>query len=187
MCGGKPSDKVTMSFVNEFLILFRGMTIPAGICLIVGLVFIIIEIFQPGFGIFGVLGGILAVVGIVLRAIVGDGNVFAQVFLLLLFYVIFIVIAFLILAVTAKKGWLNRSPLIESSTAVAFGHSDGTADYSALVGAVGVARTDLRPVGKVEIDAVLYDVVTEGFFIKNGEAVRVVSVEGSKITVIRAE
>ena len=114
-----------------------------------------------------------------LRQIIAGGGAYS--------YVIFIVIAFLILAVTAKKGWLNRSPLIESSTAVAFGHSDGTADYSALVGAVGVARTDLRPVGKVEIDAVLYDVVTEGFFIKNGEAVRVVSVEGSKITVIRAE
>ena len=67
-----------MAFFTEIGILFTGMTVPALIALILGFVFVVIEIFQPGFGIFGIVGGILITLGIVLRALVGDGNVFAR-------------------------------------------------------------------------------------------------------------
>lgn len=176
-----------MSFGQEFVTLFKNMPIASIICLIIGIVLIIIEIFQPGFGIFGILGGALSIVGIVLRVLVGDGNVFAQIFILLFFDVIIILIAFFAMLLTAKKGWLNRSPLIQNDTAVDKDHSEGTADYSALVGMLGIAVTDLRPVGRANIDCEAYDVVADGFFIKKGEGIKVVSVEGSKITVTRAE
>ena len=41
-----------MAFFTEIGILFTGMTVPALIALILGFVFVVIEIFQPGFGIF---------------------------------------------------------------------------------------------------------------------------------------
>ena len=168
-----------MAFFTEIGILFTGMTVPALIALILGFVFVVIEIFQPGFGIFGIVGGILI--------LVGDGNVFAQVFLLIFFEAVGILIAFLALILTAKKGWLKRSPLIESGTAVAVARSEGTADYSDLIGSTGVATTDLKPVGKARIGDKIVEVVSDGFYISNGEPVKVVAVEGSKISVERAE
>ncbi len=176
-----------MAFFTEIGILFTGMTVPALIALILGFVFVVIEIFQPGFGIFGIVGGILITLGIVLRALVGDGNVFAQVFLLIFFEAVGILIAFLVLILTAKKGWLNRSPLVESGTAVAVTRSEGTADYSDLIGSTGVATTDLKPVGKALIGDKTVEVVSDGFYIGKGENVKVVAVEGAKISVERAE
>lgn len=176
-----------MSFFEEFALLFTGMSIPAIICLIMGVIFIIIEIFEPGFGVFGILGGILAVAGIVLRVIVGDGNAFAQIFILLFIYMIIIVVAFLIMVFASKRGWLKRSPLIMKSTAVSETFSAGTENYNSLIGKRGVATTDLRPTGKVSIDGGLYDVVTDGFYIKKDESVVVSNVEGGKITVTRVE
>ena len=47
-----------MNLFTEIAILFTGMTAPVIVCLVVGLIFVIIELFQPGFGIFGIIGGI---------------------------------------------------------------------------------------------------------------------------------
>ena len=107
-----------MSFINELGILFTGMTAPVVLALVLGYIFIVIEIFQPGFGIFGIIGGILVILGVVLRVIAGDGNPYAQIFTLLFLETLGVFIAFMVLALTAKKGWLNRSPLIETGTAV---------------------------------------------------------------------
>jgi membrane-bound serine protease (ClpP class) len=52
-------------------------------------------------------------------------------------------------------------------------------------GMTGVARSILRPAGKVEIDGMLVDVVTEGEFLEAGATVRVLAVEGSRIVVER--
>ncbi len=177
-----------MSFINELGILFSGMTAPVVLALVLGYVLIVIEIFQPGFGIFGIVGGILVVLGIVLRVIVGDGNIYAQIFTLLFLETLGVFIAFMVLALTVKKGWLDHSPLVETGTAVAVERSDGTPDRRDLGGKSGVALTDLRPVGKADIDGVVLDVVSEGgFYIKQGEKVRVVKADGMQVSVERAE
>jgi membrane-bound serine protease (ClpP class) len=48
------------------------------------------------------------------------------------------------------------------------------------VGQTGVARTDLRPSGKVAFGALLADVTTEGEFIPAGTKVRALRKEGSQ-------
>jgi len=53
----------------------------------------------------------------------------------------------------------------------------------ALVGAMGVARTALRPVGTAEIDGKRYDVLAQGGSIDQGARVRVTGVEGTQIKV----
>lgn len=174
-------------FFKEVAILFTGMTLPALICLILGLIFIVIEIFQPGFGIFGIIGGILSIIGIILRVIKGDGNPLAQIFIILFIETVLILAAFIIMVTTSKKGWLNRSPLVEKGTAVSTEYSEGTENYTRLIGKLGVAVTDLRPSGKVNVDGSIYDVIADGFFIKKGEGVKITAAEGVKITVSRAE
>ncbi|MBL0922524.1 MAG: NfeD family protein [Phycisphaerales bacterium] len=56
-------------------------------------------------------------------------------------------------------------------------------DASALVGAEGVAATDLRPVGTIRIDGKRVEALAEVGMIEAGARVRVVSVEGTRIRV----
>jgi membrane-bound serine protease (ClpP class) len=60
-------------------------------------------------------------------------------------------------------------------------HHDGGA--GGFVGKRGVARTTLRPSGKVEIDGRRYDVVTEGAMVDEGTEVVVVEADGARIVV----
>lgn len=53
----------------------------------------------------------------------------------------------------------------------------------ALVGAEGVAISDLRPVGKVQIDGQRYDALSESTLIRAGTRVRVTFADGSQIKV----
>lgn len=176
-----------MTFFTEIAILFQGMSWIVWLALLLGYVFIVIELFQPGFGIFGIVGGALVVLGIVLRVSVGDGNLYAQIFIILFIMSVLTMVAFLALALTAKNGWVKRSPLVESGTAVDVNHSAGTEDYSALKDKYGVALTDLKPIGRANVEGVVVDVVSEGFYIDKGEHVVVTRIEDGKVKVDRAE
>ena len=75
-----------MTFWQEFALVFSEIGWAAAICLIVGLIFIVVEIFQPGFGFFGITGSVLVIVGIVIRVYNhGGGNPIIQLFILLVF------------------------------------------------------------------------------------------------------
>lgn len=50
-------------------------------------------------------------------------------------------------------------------------------------GAVGVARTPMRPVGRIEIDGTLHEAIAEGDFIESGQAVEVVRTESGAVRV----
>ena len=54
-------------------------------------------------------------------------------------------------------------------------------DKSRFLGAIGVCVTDLRPAGTITIEGEPVDVMTEGSFVKQGESVKVVNVDGSQI------
>jgi len=176
-----------MNLFTEIAILFTGMTAPVIVCLVVGLIFVIIELFQPGFGIFGIIGGILLLAAIVLRVLVGDGNIVAQIFLMLFFMTIILLIAFVIMVAMSKKGWLTKTPFYQKQTAVGIDRSEGTEDYTHLIGKDGVATTDLRPIGKAEIDGRIYDVSSDAFYLDRGEKIRVIAVDGLKIVVKKAD
>ena len=164
------------------------MTWPVIVCLIVGLVFVMIEIFQPGFGVFGTVGLLLLILGVVLRVIfVRKKTMFWRRFYFIVPYIVNYYRGFIIMVKSSKMGWLSRSPFIEKSTAVSPGISEGTKDYTYLKDKIGYAATDLKPTGKINIDGVVEDAYAEGFFIKKGEGIKVVDVKGGKITVRRIE
>ena len=176
---------------NEISLLFTGMTASAlgNVALaffVIGIVLIFIEEFMPGFGVFGILGLISSVVAIVLRALVGDAyNVVAQIFIMLFFQIAFAAVGFLVIVILSKTGLVNRSWMVQNATAVSTEYSHGTANYTYLIGMQGVAATDLKPVGKGEFGGKIYDVDSGGPFITKGEYIRVESIEGVKITVVR--
>lgn len=176
-----------MSFGQEFITLFKNMPIAAICCLILGVVCIIVEIFKPGFGIFGILGGVLTIAGIIIRTLVGDGNIFFQIIVIIFMDVVFAAIGFLTMYLLARFGFLKRTPFIQSGTAVGLVRSEGTLDNGFLVGKEGVATTNLHPLGKADIEGEIYDVVSNGIFIDKEEKIKVIAVEGSEIKVTRAQ
>lgn len=56
-------------------------------------------------------------------------------------------------------------------------------DKSKFLGAIGVCSTDLRPSGTIIVEGEPLDVVTEGNFVKHGDIVKVINVDGSRILV----
>jgi membrane-bound serine protease (ClpP class) len=67
-------------------------------------------------------------------------------------------------------------------------HQTGTADATVetkqhLEGAIGVAATDLRPMGIGLFDGKRIDVISGGKLIKKDSTIRIVSIEGTKVVV----
>ena len=56
-------------------------------------------------------------------------------------------------------------------------------DKSKFLGAIGVCATDLRPAGTITVEGEPVDVVTEGSFVKKGDIVKVINVDGSRVLV----
>ncbi len=56
-------------------------------------------------------------------------------------------------------------------------------EMAALLGAIGVAATPLRPAGKVRFGDDFVDVVAEGSYVLPGMRVQVVEIEGNRVVV----
>lgn len=56
-------------------------------------------------------------------------------------------------------------------------------DKKKFLGAIGVCATDLRPAGTITVEGEPVDVVTEGNFVKQGDIVKVINVDGSRVLV----
>ena len=56
-------------------------------------------------------------------------------------------------------------------------------DKSRFLGAIGVCVTDLRPAGTITVEGEPVDVVTEGSFVKQGDIVKIINVDGSRVLV----
>ena len=59
----------------------------------------------------------------------------------------------------------------------------GTINKKKYLGAIAVCKTDLRPSGTVIVEGTPLDVVTEGNFVKQGNIVRIINVDSSRILV----
>ena len=156
-----------------------------------GVVLILLEVFVvPGFGITGVSGITLVVVGLVLSLL---GNVrfdFSPVDFNSLLEAIFIVLLAMIGAMilsyeTAKHVFTN--PRFGIALDKTQQHDEGyvapDSSLGELVGTEGTAFTILRPAGKVLIGNDVYDAVCRESFIEKGEAVRVVDFEKAQLIV----
>lgn len=174
-----------MTFFIQFGLLFSNMQWFVIVCLIVGLVALFVEIFEPGFGAFGILGVILLVMAIVLRAIFHEEEDFVlmQTFQLILFIFILSGGAFTLFLVGNKKNWWKRTSLYQLNTAVDTEYSDGTENFKNLIGKQGFTITELRPIGKMLLEGRTYDVFADRMYIEKDKKVEVLSVEGVKIIV----
>jgi len=76
--------------------------------------------------------------------------------------------------------------VLQDSQQAASGWVASDSDKS-LLGAKGVVFSALRPAGSIMVDKKRIDAVSDGSFIEEGVAVRVIEVHGSRVVVERAE
>ena len=165
-------------FGSSFLVGLAGW--EEIILLGVGLVAISIEVFVlPGFGAAGILG-LVALGAAVTLAMIGTSPTTADV------AQAFVVLgASLAITVAVAYAWLRHLPnsgrfagLFLRGGAHQVDGYIAAAPRADLVGQDGVAMTDLRPSGTAQIGPERVDVVTEGEYVAQGRAVRVVRSEG---------
>lgn len=152
------------------------------ICYIAGAILLLLEVLQPGFGVFGTTGALSISAGIVLRIISGATTL--EIVFTLVAFIVFFVIVITLAVRSAKSGKLSKSPLILSQTAVSEGHTKGTPNYSDLLGKTGIAATFLRPVGQGEFDGIKVEVIARNPAVINaGCQIKIIEVSGQKIVV----
>ncbi len=145
---------------------------------VLGIIFLIAEMFEPGLGVCGGIGTVLMIIDVLILADnIPQGMVLiAGVVLILLLFV-------LIMFVLASHGVLPKKIVLSDSIEVNNELFDINSDIS--VGDEGVTITLLRPAGKAEIGGISRDVISDGEFIEKDAAIVVKSVHANKITVTK--
>jgi len=145
--------------------------------IILGFLLILIEIFLvPGFNIFGVIGFISIVAGII--AAYSTLTIwYAHLILIGSLFASIVLIRVLVRSRTWKKLVLETEQSREQGIEVQ------DVAYKKLIGKQGISYTMLRPAGTAILDGKKYDVVTEGGFIERNKKIEVIKVEGNRIVV----
>ena len=84
---------------------------------------------------------------------------------------------------SARYGLISKTPIVENSTAIPKDYGSNEKNFGFLVNKVGTTKTICKPIGKMEIDNIEYQVISNGDYIEAGEKVRVVEVDGDTIVV----
>ncbi len=165
----------------DFMAIFTQMSWVAALLLILGAVFILIELFVPGFGFFGISGLLSIVAGVIVR--ICQGLNLEQSMGLILFVLAFFVLAGMIFVFSAKYGALSRTGLFENKTTLSKDYDKVPRELRKLVGKSGKAVTKLDLAGKAKIRGKIYDVVSMNSYIEIGQHVKVVRIEDNTILV----
>ncbi len=192
-----------LGLVCLFFIVLASFSLEAaswleGAILILGLILLCVEIFVlPGFGIAGILGIIFTIGALVAMLLpglgevdfsfeTGDLNAAAEVVLERLAWLCGAIIVGAICMVLLSKYVLPK--VQRFSRLVLRGAQEG---YRAgpdiaklpMVGSEGIARTRLRPAGKVLIEEKVYDAISAGTFIEKGTPIRIKRYDGSRMII----
>ncbi len=162
------------------------------IIFIIGLILIAVELFAiPGFGVAGILGIIMVVAGLALSMVDNFGFEFRSFpfgeLVSALFVVIIASFASLILSFWISKRLFTSTTFGELALATiqdkTEGYTSAVATYTQMIGKEGVAKTVLRPAGKILIDDETYDATAESGFIERDEKIKVTRYSNTQLFV----
>jgi membrane-bound serine protease (ClpP class) len=157
---------------------------PMVICF-VGLLLLLIEIFLiPGFGIIGILG--ISCIIISFFAAFGMENIESAISVISVSVLVSSTLIILLTIYILPRSTIFKKIMLTTQNTNAGGFSSHVNNDIDLLHKQGVAYSTLRPAGSVMVDGKRYDVVADGDFIQQGEAIEVTKVDGLKITVKKA-
>lgn len=161
---------------------------------IIGLVLLALEIFViPGFGIAGVSGIILIILGLTMAMVDNIAFKFEglqaldKVLKAFLIVVFSIGTAFILSIIISKKIFTSSTFRLALNTVQKReeGYIGIDLHQKQMIGKTGVAQTILRPSGRVEIDGEIYDAKAEISYIEKGEKIKVIRDEAGQLYVIK--
>lgn len=161
----------------------------------IGLVLLALELFViPGFGVFGVLGIVFIIGGLVLGMLPNQDFNFdfvpaSQLFVALLTVILAALVSVgLVFWLTPKVNEWGAFRHITLATTQERSEGYTSSIYQdSLLGKTGKVHNRLRPSGKVEIDGEIYDASSRGEFLDQGEPIQVISTEGTSLKVKKWE
>lgn len=163
---------------------------------VVGILLLIAEIFIiPGFGIAGISGILLLLVGLTTSLLRNDGFDFSQVSSIAIYRSMAIVLASMaaMLGVfIAGSKMLVASPVFSKMVLAenqpsAGGYTSASSELNSFIGEIGITQTVLRPTGKVTINNQSYFASSESGFIEEAAEVVVIKISGNLLIVKRIE
>lgn len=147
------------------------------ILLIAGFILAGIEMYLPGFGLPGILGGACLILGIILTAKTIEQGLLMTIIVVCVLLLIMIVILLVFLKVKKKSSIILDETLTGSA-----GYLDES-DLQYLLGKEGIAATDLKPSGKGNFEGIEFDVYSESKYISKGQKIKICSIKNSRLTV----
>jgi membrane-bound serine protease (ClpP class) len=160
--------------------------------IIAGFVLIALEIFVfPGFGVAGISGIVLIILGFVLTLLPNQGFDFTftpdeSILESMLTVVISISLAILMMFVFGGrllKSKLFGKLVLQETLSSQEGYVSTLGSDGLSIGAHATAYTDLRPSGKIIINGNVFTAVAESHFISKGTTVKITGIDGNRITV----
>lgn len=162
---------------------------------IIGLILLALEIFViPGFGVTGILGILLVIMGLGFSMISnngvsvpgGDYGPMAKALGLSSFALFAgLVGSFFLGKRIISKPVFGHSLALNETVSLEEGYIGTDSSLNSLVGRSGIAHTILRPSGKVEIDEMMYEAVARTGYIEAGEVVKILGFENNQLIVIK--
>ena len=161
---------------------------------IAGLVCILLEIFVlPGAGIFGLGGGLLLIISLILasQTFVLPHNEYQYEQLRDTLLGLATVAVGVVAAAVAMRKFFPHAPLFNHMVLAPpshdelehLSHRESMVDFAHLLGREGVTTTQLVPAGKARFEGQFVDVKSAGEFVDRGVAVTVVDVHGNQVVV----
>jgi membrane-bound serine protease (ClpP class) len=158
----------------------------------VGVVLILLEVFViPGFGVAGILGFILTVLGIGAALLANEGTHFDRVtlgdFLGSVAMVLVMMVSAILLVIVVVKYLVSSKaayPYVDQNTqSKEFGYTALDNRFNQLVGKEADALTDLRPAGHISVNGEQFDAEAEEGYIVKGQKVMIVKVRSTNLIV----
>lgn len=144
---------------------------------VLGVILLMLELYLPSVGFVGVLG-----LGLTIAALYMKNGDIIDVLLTVVYVVLISSGIVLLFAKNGKSLKIGPSFVLDATLDKEKGFS-AHSDLSDLLHASGTARTDLRPVGRAEINHKVYDVISTNDLIVSGCPITVERIEGSTIYV----
>ena len=165
----------------EFAQIFTQMQWVPALLLIVGLVMVIVEMFIPGFGFFGITGTLSLIAGVIVR--ICQGLNLTQSLSLILIVLGFLTLAVMFMVYGAQYGILGKSGLFERRTTLSTNYNKVDRELKKLVGKNGKTVSKLDLGGKAKIRGKIYDVVSISSYIEPDTNIKVVEIKDNTIMV----
>lgn len=163
---------------------------------IIGLVLVALELFViPGFGVAGISGIILVILGLTLSLLnnvvfnfesVETGAIGKAFITVMAGIMLSFVLIIYLSSKIGTKGIFRNVALVKTLDNQS-GYIGVSMDAKELVGQQGVASTVLRLSGKVQVEGKIYDAVSEDGFIEKGTIVQIIRYETGQVYVVKAE